>query len=83
MNRLEERTVVLEEDIHGKIFSVCLALKMSKCGTSEPLLKTKEKRYLDFIETVISTWENSFEKDAEFDNAVLKLCKATLKMYAI
>ena len=83
MNRLEKRTAVLGEDIHGKIFDVCLELKMSKCGTSEPLLQAKEKRYLDFIGTVISTWENSSEKDAEFDNAVLKLCKATLKMYNI
>lgn len=81
MNRLEKRTIALGEDIHGKIFSVCLELKMSKCGTSEPLIKGKERRYLKFIETVLETWEDSFKKDAEFDNAVLRLCKATLKMY--
>ncbi len=81
MYRLEKREIALGENIHGKIFYICLELKMSKCGSSEPLIKEKEKRYLNFIKTVIETWEDSFEKDAEFDNAVLKLCKATLKMY--
>jgi homospermidine synthase len=83
MNRLEKRTAALGENIHGKIFDVCLELKMSKCGSSEPLITETEKRYLNFIKTVVETWENSFNSDAEFDSAVLRLCKATLRMYGI
>jgi hypothetical protein len=84
MNRLEKRTAILGENIHGKIFDVCLELKMSKCGSSDRLTEAKEKRYLNFIKTIIETWEDSsFEREAEFDDAVLKLCKATLKIYDI
>ncbi len=83
MNRLEKRKAVLGEDTYGKIFTVCLELKMAKCGTSEPLEKSVEKKYLKFIHTVLETWEDGFKKDAEFDHAVLSLCKATLKMYII
>lgn len=84
LTRFEKRQNALKEDPHGKIFNICLALKMSREGSSNLMSEYDEGRYFDFLETVIHTWEDSVLKDENslrFDRIVKELCYTTLSMY--
>ncbi len=85
ITRLEKRQIALKEDPSGgKIFEICLSLKMSKEGSSDRLSDYDEIRYLSFIRTVVKTWDYSYSKNTlsvEFDESVKHLCKVILSMY--
>jgi hypothetical protein len=73
MNRLELREQTLKEDI--SIYDVCLMLKMSQDGSSDPLSDNDRVKYFRYLVTVKDTWE---EPTNIFDYAVKNLIISTL-----
>jgi hypothetical protein len=81
MNRLQKRDAILQEDI--SIYDVCLTLKMAKNGSSDPLQKEDEKRYLEYLKTVEETWEMEYGDywNEAFDYSIRGMISSVIGMY--
>jgi hypothetical protein len=81
MNRLQKRYEIMDEDLN--ILDVCLLVKMSIDGTSDPLSVMKEMKYVNYLKKVIDTWEieagNVFQQN--FDFSVRNLVLSTLELF--
>jgi hypothetical protein len=81
MNRLQKRNAILP--FYTSIYDVCLGLRMSLNGSTDPLDKDIEDAYVLFLQTIIDTWEPSEANGLEqnFDNIIKSLVIATLLLY--
>lgn len=83
INRLSKRSSILQENI--SVYDVCLKLKMSADGSSDPLSDEDQERYCNYLETVLDTWvlEPGNVLSMNFDFAVRNLVIATLAIYPV
>lgn len=81
MNRLQLREKVLQENL--SVYEVCLRLRMSLNGSSDGMPEEQENRYVEFLKTVLNTWEKSGSNfyEALFDDAVKGLVLTTPVYY--
>lgn len=75
---MSQKTRELMKD-NENLLQICLDLRMSSCGSSDPLDNETHNRYLDILWTAIKYWEPSIDRYKQFDDAVYSLCEATLK----
>jgi hypothetical protein len=82
MSDLIARFDLFENDI--SIYDICLELRMSWNGSSDPMDKDDEKKALEYLRITLGTWKEDsiglFE--TAFDNAVKNLIICTLQLNA-